>query len=75
MYIIKNKGLKLILVSFLVFLVLNLVENYFHYNIGRNRDKSFKELSIPSYDDWVKIIFIMFIFAFLQGFFTYFIDR
>ena len=74
MYIIKNKGLKLIFISFFIFLFLNLIENYFHYNIGRNRDDSFIKLSIPSQNDFIKIIIIMFIFGILQGLLTYLFD-
>lgn len=74
MYIIKNKGLKLIIISFFIFLFLNLIENYLHYNIGRNRENSFIKLSIPSQNDFIKIIIIMFIFGILQGLLTYLFD-
>ena len=63
--------------SFIVFIVLNLVENVIHYNIGKFHDeKNGKNniagfhFTIPSETDWVRIVIIMFIFAVLQGFFT-----
>ena len=74
MYIIKNRSIHLIIVSFCVYLVLNLGENYIHYNIGRNRDDEFIKLSLPSKKDWTKIIIVMLIFATLQGFMTYFFN-
>ena len=74
MYIIKNRSIHLIIVSFCVYLVLNLCENYIHYNIGRHHDDEFIELSLPSKKDWIKIITVMLIFATLQGFMTYFFN-
>jgi hypothetical protein len=68
--------------SFIVFIVLNLIENVIHYNIGKyhtnddvgsNSDgKSVAgfHFTNPSETDWVRIVIIMFIFAVLQGFFT-----
>ena len=68
--------------SFIVFIVLNLVENVIHYNIGKFHDANGGKVggngksvagfhfTIPSETDWVRIVIIMFIFAVLQGFFT-----
>ena len=69
--------------SFIVFIVLNLVENIIHYNIGKFHDGKNGggdgvngesvagfHFTIPSEIDWVRIVIIMFIFAVLQGFFT-----
>jgi hypothetical protein len=67
--------------SFLVFIVLNIIENVIHYNIGKFHDINSSpingnvsvagfHLTNPSHTDWVRIIVIMFIFAVLQGFFT-----
>ena len=68
--------------SFIVFIVLNLIENVIHYNIGKyhnNGDVGSKtngksvagfHFTNPSEKDWVRIVIIMFIFAILQGFFT-----
>jgi hypothetical protein len=66
--------------SFLVFIVLNLIENVIHYNIGKyhegdhgnGNDRSIAgfHFTNPSETDWVRIVVIMFIFAVLQGVFT-----
>ena len=62
--------------SFIVFIVLNLVENIIHYNIGKFHDGKNGggvagfHFTIPSEIDWVRIVIIMFIFAVLQGLFT-----
>jgi hypothetical protein len=64
--------------SFIVFIVLNLIENIIHYNIGKFHNKGEVNgnnvagfhFTNPSETDWVRIIVIMFIFAVLQGFFT-----
>jgi len=71
MHIVKNKNLNLIIISFCVFLFINLLENLIHYNIGRYNNKDYIKLSNPSKSDWIKIIFIMFIFAMLQGILTF----
>jgi hypothetical protein len=61
--------------SFLVFIVLNVVENVIHYNIGKFHDRgeggvAGYHFTNPSNTDWVRIIVIMFVFAILQGVFT-----
>lgn len=62
--------------SFVAFIILNIIENYIHYNIGRNReDTEFIKLSMPSSRDWLRIIVIMIIFAILQGTFTMFLSK
>lgn len=70
----KNKKLHIFIISFFVFIVLNIIENYVHYNIGRNRGVKYIKLSNPTKIDWMKIIIIMLIFAILQGIFTYLLD-
>lgn len=65
----------LIIISMGVFLVLNMFENIIHFSIGRNikeKNNSNIELEIPERYDIIKIIFIMFVFAFLQAIFTYY---
>lgn len=75
MYIIKNKNVNLIIISFFVFIFLNLIENLIHYNIGRHTDKTeFIVITNPPYRDWFKIAVIMFIFGLLQGFLTYYLN-
>jgi hypothetical protein len=68
----KKGTFNIFVYSFLTFIVLNIIENLIHYNIGTNHDVSFHELklTIPSSIDWTRIILIMFIFACLQGGFT-----
>lgn len=70
--------------SFIVFIVLNLIENVIHYNIGKYHEVTKGDVGSkansksvagfhftnPSETDWVRIVIIMFIFAILQGFFT-----
>ena len=62
-----NKSIHIVIISFIIFIILNIIENYIHYNIGRNRDVEGIKLSAPSFKDWVKIIITMLIFGFLQG--------
>ena len=63
------------IISFLVYVVINMVENYIHYNIGRHNDTGYDiEFSSPSALDWTKIFIVMFVFALLQGILTILID-
>jgi hypothetical protein len=76
----KSGTIHIFFFSFLVFLVLNVIENVIHYNIGKyhegnnktNGNTSFAgyHFTNPSNTDWVRIVVIMLIFAVLQGFFT-----
>ena len=59
----------LFIISFIVFAILNIIENVIHYNIGKTSNKEF-EFSNPTRIDWKKIIITMVIFALLQGFLT-----
>jgi hypothetical protein len=59
----------LFIISFIVFAVVNIIENVIHYNIGKTSNKEF-EFSNPTRIDWKKIIITMVIFALLQGFLT-----
>ena len=70
----KTKKFHIFIVSFLVFVVLNVIENYVHYNIGRNRKTESIQFSAPSKKDWIRILLVMTVFAFLQGGFTYLLD-
>lgn len=70
----KTKKFHIFVVSFLVFVVLNVIENYVHYNIGRHRETESIQLSAPSKKDWIRILLVMTVFAFLQGGFTYLLD-
>jgi hypothetical protein len=80
----KSGTLHIFVFSFLVFIVLNVIENVIHYNIGKYHDSAASSstgnsngksvagfhFSNPSETDWVRIVVIMIIFAVLQGFFT-----
>lgn len=63
-------------VSALVFVILNTIENLLHYSIGRMKDRHSYQLRVelPSLHDLTKILFIMIVFATLQGAFTYIMD-
>ena len=68
-YLSGNKNVnKLLVVSFFVYLVVNLFENLIHYTIGKfsHNHNGF----IPPPDDWIKIIVVMIVFAGLQGLLT-----
>jgi hypothetical protein len=77
----KPATLHIFVFSFLVFIVLNVIENVIHYNIGKYHEANTGSgngsgsvagfhFTNPSNNDWVRIVVIMFIFAVLQGFFT-----
>jgi hypothetical protein len=55
--------------SFFIFIVLNVVENVIHYNIGKFHNGGY-HFTNPSRGDWVRITVIMLVFALLQGAFT-----
>jgi len=81
----KPGTIHIFIFSFLVFIVLNVIENVIHYNIGKyheGRGSNGKydsngtaslagfHFTNPGYTDWVRIVVIMLIFAVLQGGFT-----
>ena len=70
----KTSNYKIFISAVVVFIILNIIENYIHYNIGRHHD-SHLEFKNPSFSDWVKIIITMIIFAILQGIFTLVLDK
>jgi hypothetical protein len=59
----------LFIISFIVFAIVNIIENVIHYNIGKTSNAHF-EFSNPTIIDWKKIIVTMIIFALLQGLLT-----
>ena len=71
---INNRGIHLIVVSFVVFAVLNVIENHIHYSIGRSYEKENIEIVSPTKRDWLRIITVMIIFAILQSILTYIFD-
>lgn len=70
----KSSNYKIFISAVVVFIILNIIENYIHYNIGRHHDSQL-EFKNPSFSDWMKIIITMIIFAILQGFFTLILDK
>jgi hypothetical protein len=77
MYIfhITKASVHLIIVSFVVYIFVNLFENLMHYNIGKFSNKDIMHFDIPSKKDWIRIVVIMMIFALLQGLLTYYFNR
>ena len=65
-----SKGINLIIISMLVFGVLNLIENLIHYNIGRAHGNGGFNLNIPPLSDFTKILFTMIVFGIAQGLLT-----
>jgi hypothetical protein len=61
----------IIVISFFIYVFVNLLENLIHYNIGKFNNKETK-FDIPSKKDWIKIILVMCIFALIQGLLTYY---
>lgn len=59
--------------SFVSFIFLNIIENVYHYSIGRNTNQKIK-VTLPTRGDWVRILSVMFIFALLQAVFTSFLS-
>ena len=71
MYIISGSSIHLIVISFCVYIFVNLFENIIHYNIGKFSNRETK-IEMPSKKDWLKIIVVMCVFALLQGLLTYY---
>ena len=70
-----GRAFHIFVISFLVYAIINMVENYIHYNIGRNRESNYIiEFSNPSVLDWSKIAVVMVVFALLQGILTILIE-
>ncbi len=66
----------LFLSSFVAFIILNIIENFIHYNNGKHIDSNqLFYMELPSKHDMIKIVFVMFIFAILQGLFTLFLYK
>lgn len=65
----QKNTLHLFIISFIIFALLNIIENVIHYNIGKTSNTDFT-LTNPTITDWKKIIITMIVFALLQGFLT-----
>lgn len=62
---------RIMLVSSVVFVFLNFIENIIHYSIGVHSDKQSVRIIAPTRKDIIRIIATMLVFAILQGLFTY----
>ena len=74
MYIISGASFHIIVISFFVYIFVNLFENVIHYNIGKFSNKETK-FELPSKTDFIKIVVVMFIFALLQGLLTNYFNK
>jgi hypothetical protein len=74
MYIISGASLHIIIISFVVYLFVNLFENLIHYNIGKFSNQETK-LEIPSKQDFIKIALVMCTFALLQGLLSFYFNQ
>ena len=67
------------IISFIVFIFLNIIENMLHFTNGRKENDKIFQFTMPKKRDMIKIAIIMIIFAFLQGgitaFFHYYITK
>jgi hypothetical protein len=67
------------IISFVVFIFLNIIENLLHFSNGRNENDKIFQFTIPNRRDMIKIVIIMIVFALLQGgitaFFHYYITK
>jgi hypothetical protein len=66
-YLPKNSSSRIMIVSFFVYIFVNLFENLIHYEIGKF---SISKDLIPTQRDWTKIIGVMIVFAGIQGLLT-----
>jgi len=57
----KKSAFHIFLISFIVFAILNIVENVIHYNIGKTSNEKL-EITNPSKKDWKKILITMFLY-------------
>ena len=69
--LLKDYSTRIVIVSFFVYLFVNLFENLIHYNIGKFSNKE-THFEIPSEKDWLKIVVVMITFALIQGLMTCF---
>ena len=62
-----------IIISMLVFIVLNIIENVIHFNMGKysGTEMNLKKIfEVPNFTDFIEICIIIIIFAFAQGVIT-----
>jgi len=71
MFIYSGASFHIIVISFFIYLFVNMFENLIHYNIGKFNNKEIK-FDLPSKTDWIKMVLVMCMFALLQGLLTYY---
>lgn len=69
----KAANYRLLVISFCVYIFVNLSENLIHYNIGKHSNAELK-FETPTDVDWTKIIAVTLTFALIQGTLTCLID-
>ena len=70
-----SRTFHLFIISFLIYAIINMVENYIHYNIGKHNELNYNiKFSNPSALDWTKIVVVMFVFALMQGILTILVE-
>ena len=57
---------QIIIISTIIFGVLNIIENIIHYSLGRNFNKKGFEFYIPPLNEFLILIVVMLIFAGLE---------
>jgi hypothetical protein len=75
---IPSNHIHIFIISMVVYIVINLVENTIHYNLGRNFEIEHihdTKFITPSSVDITRIISVMAVFAVLQGLFTAILTR
>jgi len=75
MYILSGASVHIIVISFVVYIFVNLFENMIHYNIGKFSNEDIKDFDLPNKKDFIKIVVVMFIFALLQGLLTSYFNK
>lgn len=73
MYIFTGKNVHLIIVSFVVYIFVNMTENMIHYNIGRRNINM--DIQLPTGSEFVLIFTVMITFAAIQGLLTLFFNN
>jgi len=74
MFIISGTSFHIIVISFFVYIFVNFFENMIHYNIGKFSNKEIK-FELPNKKDFIKIMIVMCIFAFMQGLLTSYFNK
>ena len=69
----NDRPTHIIIISMVVYIVLNLIENLIYYNNGKYDIKTY--FNLPSWKEFIFIVIIMFIFAFAQGLFTVILSK